>query len=214
MSRASAIVAIAVAFIAAMAVLSMRSAQHSASPSSSASQLARDDGARQELDQLRAELSALRQRVHEVEQAGAQPLAPAEGHVAEPDPGSQRASRLSPKEHDQLLVDLSKQLFEERLREEPRDVQWARGKEREIEASFAERYTSRLVSVSCGSTLCRTVVEHGKEEERKTFLETFFGDATFGGSCWFMRMGEGVGTELYCAREGQQLPRVDPQLLR
>ena len=201
MSRSSAliaVVAIAAAVAAAMAALSMRSAQQPAS--SRASLLAKGDGAREQLGQLRAELSELRRRVHEIEQVAAQPLAPAGDHVAEADPASKgalaRTSRLSPKEHDELLVDLSKQLLEQRLREEPIDVQWARGKEHEIEAAFAEHYSSRLVGVTCGSTLCRTVA-----------------DSTFGGSCWFMRMGEGVGTELYCAREGQQLPRIDPELL-
>ena len=215
-SALAAVIAIAATMVAAMAALSMRSARQSADNEDSV--LAKSDRTRRELGQLRAELSAVRHRVQEVEQVAARAPAAAGDSVAEVAPAkngsSASASKLSPKEHDELLVHLSKRLLDERLREEPRDASWARAKEREIEAAFAERYSSRLVSVTCGSTLCRTVVDHGKDEERKRFLETLFTDSTIGGSCWFMRMGEGVGTELYCAREGEQLPRVDPERLR
>ena len=177
-----------------------------------------DEDARRQLSQLSRKLSELQARVSRTEALAATGAAnaPASGPRVEAEGGARSAPppELAPKEHDELMVDFSRQTFEDRLREEPVDPEWAPAKERAITSAFAERYTSRLVSVSCASTLCRTVVDHGNEEERQPFLQSFFGDTTFGTSCWFMRLAEGTGTELFCAREGQALPRVDPALLR
>jgi hypothetical protein len=100
-------------------------------------------------------------------------------------------------------------VYGQTLRHEPRDAAWASTKERDVKAVMEAKYDSRLVSVECGSTLCRTVVDHVDEDKRQPFLTHFMSDPTFGTSCFFMRMEEGAGTEIFCAREGEALPRVE-----
>lgn len=168
-----------------------------------------------EVQRLKAQVSEIRGRLHQVEDSAARaasaasPKAESEATDEEPEDDSDERSPPADPELKKPTPKMAHEFYGETLRDEPRDAAWASTKERDIEAVMEAKYDSRLVSVECGSTLCRAVVDHVDEDKRQPFLTQFISDPTFGTSCFFMRMEEGASTQIFCARDGEALPRVE-----
>jgi hypothetical protein len=120
--------------------------------------------------------------------------------------------RMTPRERDDLRKELAIKTFDSLLASEPRDKAWASNQEGLVPELFKEEKTSRLLDVSCGSSVCRARIAHNDEESRREFLDArrVFGNAPFNTNCFFTPMREGTtGTVIYCSRQGHKLPRID-----
>ena len=124
---------------------------------------------------LRAELSRLRARVAALEGATAA-TGSANGDVEEATREAAPAPTPTPSYADQVSAALEQEKrdvkrLETTLAAEPRDSAWARDYEQEIAAAMdAEVFAgSRLQETSCGSTLCRSLVEHDSMQAMETF---------------------------------------------
>jgi hypothetical protein len=102
--------------------------------------------------------------------------------------------------------------FDAALAAEVRDSTWASS----AEAAFAELYArngvpgAELRRVECRSTICRLVVAYGDTEARDAFFDGLPPEP-FARSHFFV-FAEGAGdqeTEIYVARVGHALPRID-----
>lgn len=118
--------------------------------------------------------------------------------------------KLTPKERDDLRKSTAVATYDELLRSEPRDGQWATEQEARIRGIFGDVTTSAMIDVTCNSTVCRTKIAHNDESSRMDFIdEKIIGKAPFDTNCFFTRLTDEIGTVVYCSRSGRKLPRVD-----
>jgi hypothetical protein len=160
----------------------------------------------QRLDRLETHNRTLQVRLSSMEaNAAAQPTVAAVGDAVEAEP----VAKLSPREHDRLLVENARRVMEEVHVRRPRDERWTRETQDALNERVAEpEYAgSRVVAVDCKETLCKITLGHD-DEEAWTKFRSAFKKEPFRTSAFFSFNPETRQSAIYVAQKGVDLPRV------
>jgi hypothetical protein len=149
---------------------------------------------------------------HGTEPAATAPLASAES-AQSGDP----VTELSAEERQyqtEILNDATTQLVSQTMEREPADPRWSNQAVELIRSTYGgEDFASVTISASCKSTLCKISLTSQDPMQGETALRKMLQSSpwpTNGIAAYDPKKGEGF---MYLAREGSELPRVDPATL-
>lgn len=157
-------------------------------------------------DAVEKELASLRQEIAAVRQERAvvvtQSVPPAPTAVAPPEPPAEEPK--SPLTQEEAFA-LKVMDLEAQARTEPRDPKWSPAAEQQMANAFGGGQVpgSKLVAVSCGSSLCRAEVEHESDTARRELASHISSLPPFDYGVYYVKDPSKNSTVLYVLRAGE-----------